>query len=235
MTLKRRIIGVGIGVQVPCRGPVSPGPCPHLLQRGLVLVQPGALGHLPNSLHRHHLRLRACPFGIVIVLSPAHRIILGKIWSDWEVESTTFRSNTLAQSFPWLAVCSMIRAAVGILAKAGVLLLGLSGTQRRIRLTATVALLDIALLPQEFFSLRMETAYSAVQETPQGGEEAKEVVVTSLQPSLDWYTLLGIATGTHLVDVAFWWLLTHMHPHQEVFQFEGLDRGDLTNAGHFLL
>ena len=129
----------------------------------------------------------------------------------------------------------MIRAAVGILAKAGVLLLGLSGTQRRIRLTATVALLDIALLPNECFSLRMEGADSAVHETPQDGEETKEVVVTSLQPSLDWFTLLGIVTGTHLVDVVFWWLLTHMHPRQEVFQMEGPDRGDSSSEGHVLL
>ena len=97
----------------------------------------------------------------------------------------------------------MIRAAVGILAKAGVLLLGLSGTQRRIRLTATVALLDIALLPNELFSPRMERAESAVHDTPQDGEEAKEAGVTTLQSSLDWFTLLGIVTGTHLVDVVF--------------------------------
>ena len=46
----------------------------------------------------------------------------------------------------------MLRAACGILAKAAVLLLGLAGKQRRIRLTATIAFIDIALLPQHFVS-----------------------------------------------------------------------------------
>ena len=50
----------------------------------------------------------------------------------------------------------MLHAACGILAKAAVLLLGLAGTQRRIRLTVTVVLMDVALLPQEALLYREE-------------------------------------------------------------------------------
>ena len=100
----------------------------------------------------------------------------------------------------------MWRIACGILAKAAVLLLGLAGTQRRIRLTATVALLDVALLPHELVPQHVDRADQEVVEAVSGRMQETPTPAILPQVSFDWFTLLGIVDFTHLLDVGVLWL-----------------------------
>ena len=129
----------------------------------------------------------------------------------------------------------MLRAVFGIAAKAAVLLLGLSGTQRKIRLTATVALLDIALLPQEIFPHSAQAVEIEHPEVTHKPEVEPPTVVSSTQTSLDWFTLLGIVTFTHLVDVGMWWLSIFLQARRQPVQAWSSEHGNEPIALSFLL
>ena len=87
----------------------------------------------------------------------------------------------------------------GMAAKAAVLLMGLSGTQRQIRLTATMVLLDAALLPPQFRNVEGQPDAKSPKGM-YGKPGTRRRPKPAPTATFDGWTLLGIVAFTHILD-----------------------------------